>query len=688
MLGMQRVERRALVQAVAVFATAMAIGALLVAHFHRLEVEGRRRAASEFAQGSAFAIEQRFSIALSAASTVAAMVVEGATDAQLEGVAERLLELAGGTLSVQLARDGVISHVWPMKGNEAAVGLNLLESPAHGTFTRRVFENREPLLYGPFELVQGGAGLALRIPIFVRDGGRERFWGLASAIFRVRDLLEESRIPRLVEAGYDYAIRRSGDGGAAGERVAASRVQGSALDGAVTVSVRLPGQTWLLAVAPRGGWGSWAAPGVLPVAVLLIATLAALLAYRIQTLPAVLRREVAARTRELEEAHSEQRRAEDAQRQSQKLESIGLLAGGVAHDFNNLLVGILGYADLLASEAQPGSEAEEAARTIIQAAQRAAGLTRQLLAVARLGQHRSERVDLNALAREATTLLGRILDKSIRLETSLDGALHQVQGDPGQLQQVLLNLAVNARDAMPEGGTLTLETANVLLDAVTTPAGLPPGRYVTLSVSDTGVGIPVEHRERVFEPFFTTKSEGKGSGLGLATVFGIAKGHGGTVRLSSELGVGSRFVVYLPAAAESGLPAELEDQAAPRGTGTVLVVDDEELVRKTAARLLASLGYTPALVPGGEEALAWLALQPAPPVAVLLDLAMPGMDGRTCFRKLRARVPGMPIIVSSGFSKNGRGEELLAEGAVGFVQKPYRTAELAQAVAKAAAASA
>jgi signal transduction histidine kinase/CheY-like chemotaxis protein len=678
-------ERRALLQAVAVFAVAIAIGSGLVAHFHRLEVESRRRTAAELARASAFTIEQRFSVALTAASTVAAMVREGATDPQLDGVAARLLQLAGGRLSVQLARDGIISHVWPLSGNEAARGLDLLRSPIHSGFSRRVIETRAPLLYGPFELIQGGAGLALRVPVFVARDGAERFWGFASTIFRVRDLVEESRMARLVEAGYDYTLRRAVPDGGEGELIATSLPVARARAGAVTVAVGLPGQEWELGVVPRGGWGGGAAPGVLPIAVLLIALLAAGLAYRIQVLPAVLRREVAARTRELELAHEEQRRAEDAQRQSQKLESIGLLAGGVAHDFNNLLVGILGYADLIAAEAGPGSTAEEAARTIVQAAQRAAELTRRLLALARLGQHRSERVDVHAMVKEAVALLGRTLDKSIRLETVFGARPHEVQGDPGQLQQVILNLAVNARDAMPGGGTLTLETSDVRIDDTLVVPGLAPGPYVALSVSDTGVGIPAEHRARVFEPFFTTKSEGKGSGLGLATVFGIAKGHGGTVRLYSEVGVGTRFIVYLPAVAAAAPASDAEDEAAPRGAGTVLVVDDEEIVRRTAARVLTHLGYTPVGVPGGREALEWLASQPSPPVAVLLDLAMPGMDGRACFRELRARVPGLRIVLSSGFSRNGRGDELLAEGAVAFVQKPYRTAELARAMAKAAA---
>jgi signal transduction histidine kinase/CheY-like chemotaxis protein len=683
---MRTVERRALLIAVGVFAAALVAGLLVVSQLHRLDVAKRRQAATELAQGSAFAMEQRFSFALAGASTLAAMVSDGADDRQLEGVAGRLLELAGGTLSLQLAPDCVIDHVWPMQGNEAAYGLDLLRTPAHAEFTRRVIAMRAPLLYGPFELVQGGAALALRIPIFVAGEGRERFWGLASAIVRVGILLEESRITRLSEAGFDYAIARSEGDGLIGERVASSRADGGLPPDPVTVAVRLPGQRWALSVQPRAGWGGGLATGALSLGALLIALLAAALAYRVVELPAMLRREVAARTRELELAHAEQRRAQDAQRQSQKLESIGLLAGGVAHDFNNLLVGILGYADVLAAEAAPGSVTEEAARTIAQAAQRAAELTRQLLAIARMGRHRTEQVDVHALVKEVVGLFGRTLDKAIRLETRLEASAHEVRGDSGQLQQVILNLGVNARDAMAKGGTLMLGTDTVDLDATSAPPGLAPGRYVTLWVADTGVGIPHDHRDRIFEPFFTTKGEGKGSGLGLATAFGIVKGHGGTIQVYSEVGAGSRFVVYLPVAAEPGAAAPVPvTEAPPRGAGVVLVVDDEELVRRTALRVLSSLGYTPAAVPGGQEALAWLAEQSTLPVAVLLDLSMPGMDGRACFLEMRARHPALRVVVSSGFSSSGRGDELLAEGAVAFVQKPYRTGELAKALAAAAA---
>jgi signal transduction histidine kinase/ActR/RegA family two-component response regulator len=508
---------------------------------------------------------------------------------------------------------------------------------------------------------------------------------VASAIIRVGDLLEESRVASLTGPGYQWAIWRDGEAGTS--ELLASSPQVPSRDDAVTVPVELPGQRWHLGIRPAGGWGEAEWP-LLAALVLVVALLGALLAHRVQALPVLLRQEVEARTRELEIAHADQRKAEDAQRQSQKLESIGLLAGGVAHDFNNLLVGILGYADLLAAEAAPGTTAHEAATTILQAARRGSELTRQLLALARLGQHREERVDLHGVVEEAVRLLDRTLGKSIRLETRLAAAAHVVRGDPGQLQQVILNLAVNARDAMPEGGTLTLATGEAQLDEGQGVTGLAPGRYVALAVSDTGVGIPREHLVRLFDPFFTTKPAGKGSGLGLATAFGIVKGHGGVIHVESTVGAGSRFVVYLPLLAEGAGVAPEPQEVPPRGTGTVLVVDDEELVRRTAGRVLASLGYEPVLVAGGREALDWLAGRTAPPAAVLLDLSMPEMDGRTCFRELRKVQPGVRVVICSGFSQTGAAQELLAAGAVAFVQKPYRTVELARAMVTAVAPAA
>ncbi len=677
-------ERGALWQAVAVAAGILLAGALLIAHLGRLEAEERRREAAELARGPAFALEQEVARSLDAVTVLAALMAEGADPHELGPVADRLLALHGTTANLQLAEGGVINHLWPLAGNEKAQGLDLANHPVHGPWVRKVREARRPMLYGPFELVQGGAAMALRAPIFVKGPAGERFWGLSSAIIRLPALVEASRLPRLAQVGLDWQLTRPAAGGGA-EVLASSRADRAPIPAPVEVEVHLVDQEWRLGVAPAAGWAS---PGPLPLhlALALVTLLAGLLAYRTLSLPAVLRREVAARTAELAVAHREQQAALEARRQSQKLEAVGLLAGGVAHDFNNLLAAILGHADILALDAQAGGPVEEAARTISQAALRAAELTRQLLAFARLGQHRQEAVDLHALVSEATTLLGRTLDKSIRIEPHLRAARHHVLGDPGQLQQVIVNLAVNARDAMPEGGTLTLTTSNRPAGEAGLPAGAADA-WLALEVSDTGHGIAPEHQERIFEPFFTTKGEGQGTGLGLATVYGIAKAHGGEVRVHSEVGRGSRFTVLLqalPEAAAAPAPPEPEPR---HGSGVVLVVDDEDLVARTARRMLTSLGYQPVVAAGGPEALDWLASQPALPLVVLLDLGMPGMDGATCFRLMRERWPEVRVVLCSGFAHNARAQQLLDAGALGFLQKPYRAAELAEAMALAGPAA-
>jgi CheY-like chemotaxis protein len=230
---------------------------------------------------------------------------------------------------------------------------------------------------------------------------------------------------------------------------------------------------------------------------------------------------------------------------------------------------------------------------------------------------------------------------------------------------------------------MALETAVKVLDDASATGGLPAGTYLVLTVADTGVGIPSEHLGRIFEPFFTTKPEGHGTGLGLATAYGIAKSHGGSLRVYSEVGVGTRFHLYLPALTRPGLPRAEDVRQSPRGSGVVLVVDDEELVRRSAGRILTSLGYQAALVAGGQEALDWLEAQAALPAAVVLDLSMPGMDGPSCFDQMRARYPGLKVVISSGFDRTGRGQDLLDKGAKAFVQKPYGTGELAVAIADA-----
>ncbi len=373
---------------------------------------------------------------------------------------------------------------------------------------------------------------------------------------------------------------------------------------------------------------------------------------------------------------TERKRLEEQLRQSQRLESVGTLAGGVAHDFNNILTGILGYAEMLKLGAHPPNVLQ-AAQVIGKAARRGAELTQQLLGFARKGKQQDVPVDLHATIRDVVALLDRTIDKKIRIATRLEAEGALLLGDPGQIQQVILNLALNARDAMPEGGDLKFTTATAQVDG---------GRHLLVSVADTGAGISAEIRGRIFEPFFTTKERGKGTGMGLAMVYGIIKSHGGFIRLDTEPGRGTTFHVYLPA--DPGLaaphPAGLSNGEV-RGAGCVLIVDDEEDVREVLAGFLQHLGYDVVTASDGDEAVAAYAKSGGGIDLVIIDMVMPRMDGRECFRSLRRMDPGVKAVLSTGFGFGVAAQEMLDEGMLAFVQKPYGILRLSEVVAKALA---
>jgi len=382
---------------------------------------------------------------------------------------------------------------------------------------------------------------------------------------------------------------------------------------------------------------------------------------------------------------TERRRLEHQLTQAQKMQAIGELAGGVAHDFNNLLTAILGYANLLRSEAEPGTLVSEAAVTIEKAAERAAELTAQLLGLARRGKHLNVSVDLHDTIKEVVKLLSRTLDRNIRIAEHLRAEECVVPGDPGQLQQMILNLTVNARDAMPDGGELAFETVVADLDGeyCRRHAGLVPGHYLLTNITDTGHGMTDEVVERVFEPFFTTKEVGEGTGMGLAMVYGIVKNHGGYIAVYSEPGHGTTFSVYLPVGAAEADTADDEEDSLPHGTGLILLVDDEEVVRAVAARMLTTLGYTVVTAVDGKEGVERYSELGDEIDLVIVDMVMPVMDGRQCFHALKRINPEVKVLLATGYGRDGRAQELLDKGVVGFVQKPFNTARLGQAVADA-----
>jgi len=371
---------------------------------------------------------------------------------------------------------------------------------------------------------------------------------------------------------------------------------------------------------------------------------------------------------------TERKQLEQQVMQAQKMESIGTLAGGIAHDFNNLLGGILGYASLMKSKIAKDHEAFNYANIIETSATRAAELTAQLLAFARGGKYEVTVLNLNAIINETLEIIGRTIDKSIEIETHLQEGLSTVEADAVQIEQVVMNLCVNARDAMPDGGRLIIETGIERLteEHVHSHMGAKEGLYVGMSVTDTGIGMTKETVERIFEPFFTTKEKGKGTGLGLSMVYGVVKNHGGYVRVYSEPGEGSAFKVYLPANGKAELKEPSRNESPANGTEMILVVDDEEPIRSLAKDALENFGYTVLLAENGEQAIETYKTRRDEIDLVVLDMIMPKMGGRETFLNLKAMNPDVKALLSSGYSQNAKAEEILSSGVSGFVQKPYQ----------------
>lgn len=381
---------------------------------------------------------------------------------------------------------------------------------------------------------------------------------------------------------------------------------------------------------------------------------------------------------------SERMRLEENLRQSAKMQAIGELAAGVAHEFNNMLTGILGYANMLRLTAEPGTAVHESARTIERAAQRAADLTRKLLGFARRGRSRRERVDLNDVIRDVITLLRQTLAENINVACEMNSDELVVTGDPGQLEQVLLNLALNSRDAMPAGGELTISSGTVTFDLaghMPEPDSLP-GRYAMLRVADTGSGISAEDLERIFEPFFTTRGQGRGSGMGLAMVYGTVRNHGGFTEVDSKPGQGAVFTVYLPQDVREA-PVEPEPPANPApdvGSARILVVDDEDLVRDVARSMLEVCGFDVVDFSNGQDAVDYYRDHGDRVDLVLIDMVMPGMSGRECFKAIRGMDPDVLAVLSTGFGEDGEAREVVQDGMVGLVLKPFSRAALAATI--------
>jgi CheY-like chemotaxis protein len=367
------------------------------------------------------------------------------------------------------------------------------------------------------------------------------------------------------------------------------------------------------------------------------------------------------------------------------MESIGTLAGGVAHDFNNLIHAISGYAQLLLLDKDENDPDYQVLNEIEAATKRAAELTRQLLMFSRKITSQLNPTDLNAQVEKVKLILERTIPRMITIEHQLSNNLKMIQADENQIEQVLLNLAVNASHAMPEGGRLVFETGNTVLDEsyCDTHLGAKPGEYVQLSVTDTGLGMTPETVNHIFEPFFTTKEVGKGTGLGLSIVYGIVKNHNGYITCGSEPGKGTTFKLYFPvmdSRLNNGPAEKLETMVELHGEETVLVVDDDTAVLNLAVNMLTRYGYTTLTATSGEEALRIYASDANRVDLVILDLNMPGMGGHKCLQRLLEMNAGLKVIVASGYSPNGSIKAILESGPHEFIGKPFQLKDMLKKV--------
>jgi signal transduction histidine kinase/ActR/RegA family two-component response regulator len=573
---------------------------------------------------------------------------------------------------------------------EAIRDLDLYSHPEQRALVEKARDQKEIVLLPSLDAAKIGRVVPVFVPLY---RGRS-FEGFFLAVFRIQEHLHT--IFAEVAPGYAIVILDShGEIYRRGEAEKADRP-----DLGVEKNVSFYDATWKVRIwpsveqmakesspFPKVALGVGLLITLLVPSVVYFAQTARLRAAQLEAAYQSLQREIVEREqaeKALANDITERTRLEEQLRQSQKMEAIGQLAGGVAHDFNNLLTVITGYTDMLLDGLEPADPRFAPLEEIRKAGDRASSLTHQLLAFSRKQILEPKILDLNAEVADIEKMLRRVIGEHIDLVTILKGDLRPVKADPSQIHGAILNLAVNARDAMPRGGKLTIETANVNLDETyaATHMEVQPGPYVMLAVTDTGCGMHPETLARLFEPFFTTKEVGKGTGMGLATVYGIVKQSGGSIHVYSEPGQGTVFKIYLPSMGEdlSCEPAPEPAVEAPRGTETVLVVEDEEAVRGLTCEALQTSGYTVLEACRGEEAIR-LCQQSEKPIHLLLtDVIMPQMSGPELATRINDLCPALKVLFVSGYTDHAIVRHGMLNRDTSFLQKPFSPAELARKV--------
>jgi signal transduction histidine kinase/CheY-like chemotaxis protein len=565
--------------------------------------------------------------------------------------------------------------VTPQNRNPHEQGADLNKDEPSRTVLRSAQESREAVVSHPVTLRQGGKGLLICVPVYSHN----QLTGFLLGAFRYQALLS----PILQDVAPDYWIEVY-DGGeqifnrSSGSQPDKKWVQTSDIQ---FQQVTLRAYAWpkpetlLYTRSPL--------PQVAFIAGILLAGMLGFAVYMAETAQLRAQALVKANTN-LEKEIAGRQQAEDALRQAQKMEAVGRLAGGVAHDFNNLLMVIRGHAALSLRNVGVNGSLRRELDEILQATDRASSFTRQLLAFSRKQVLQPRVLDLNALTTQVANMLPPVLGDDIRLSIELEPQLGHVKADPALLEQVIMNLVFNARDAMQEGGELAIQTFNVDLDSASLAAhhGAHPGPYAVLAIRDTGHGMSEETQSHIFEPFFTTKDRGKGTGLGLATVYGTVSQSGGFIAVSSEIGTGTEIKIFLPRVdepVEVTTPPEIPVQVR-KGEGTILVVEDDDAVRRMTREFLKISGYTVLEARSGADAIQFMERREQPIDLVLTDVLMPGMKGRELVERLSKLRSGIKVLYMSAYTEDAAINIGVLSPGTAFIEKPFSPDDLANKV--------